>query len=173
MELASIVFCLLSILAVGSALMVVLGKNPVGCAISLVGHLFFLAAIYAFLGADFTAAIQIIVYAGAIVVLFVFVIMLLNVGPNVQGGLKAHPGELGVLLAAIVTFLIVAFNLVQDTPAVPAQVNSEAGNTVLMARALFSNYLWPFELASLLILLATVASIIIAKKSKHSEDPGR
>ena len=154
--------------------MVISSRNAVTSAMFLVMDLFFLAGLYATLDAHFVAAIQVLVYAGAIVVLFMFVIMLLNLGPAARTKLRIAPPELAVLLATIVGFLAVAGLLATGQPTgATGEMTAEAvqnagGNTYVVGMELYTRYLWPFELASILILLAIVAAVVIAKKDKQS-----
>lgn len=164
-----LVFFGLSFVALSSALVVVFSKNPVTSVIFLIIKLFALAGVYAQLNADFLAAIQIIVYAGAIMVLFMFVIMLLNLTREVRSA--SAPIEWFVGLVTFLSFLIYSALLFfghasEKVPEAVLEVSSD--NTKEVATQLFTVYIWPFELASLLILLAIVASVVIAKK--HPDD---
>jgi len=147
-------------------------RNPVTAAMYLVSDLFLLAGIYAMMQAHFVAAIQILVYAGAIVVLFIFVIMLLNLGPEARQRLKIPAPELAVLVITTIAFIGVAIMMTNGQPTVPVgaltpkAVQAAGGNTYVVGMVLFTKYLWPFELSSMLILLATIASVVIAKKDK-------
>lgn len=158
--------------------MVVTSRNPVASAIYLIGDLFLLAAVYALLNAHFVAAIQVLVYAGAVVVLFMFVIMLLNQGPDGNSVFRFSVGESFILLLTLLAFLLVALLIVLDAPtALSGEHSLEAitnagGNTYAVGMHLFTKYLWPFELASLLILLAIIGSVIIAKRSKEHTPRG-
>lgn len=165
-----IVFGATAALMVLCSVMVVVGKNPVASAMFLVGQLFLLACIYALLGAHFVAAIQILVYAGAIMVLFIFVIMLLNLKPEALGGASFAAGEVGVLGLMILGFLVIGGKIatgyssgVNGTSSLE-NIELAGGNTFVVGMELFTRYLWPFELASILILMAIVASIVIARK---------
>jgi len=159
-------FAVLAIPLVASALTVVVHPNPVKCAMALVSTLFLLAVVFVFLGAHMLAALQVIVYAGAIMVLFLFVIMLLNLsddaadvrhqgrplvrlGAWVGGGLLA--GELAML------FLRVPFGA-------PAAVGNDYGGAEAVATSLFVDYLLPFELASILLLIAVVGAVVLAQR---------
>jgi NADH-quinone oxidoreductase subunit J len=114
----------------------------------------------------------VLVYAGAIVVLFMFVIMLLNFKPNTKDQLKIPAPELGILVVTLITFFAVAVMLAGDEPGAgggdmtSAAIEEAGGNTYVVGMVLFTRYLWPFELASVLILLAIIAAIVIAKKDK-------
>jgi NADH-quinone oxidoreductase subunit J len=172
-----ILFYAFALLITVCSIMVVSSRNPVTSAMFLVGDLFVLAALYAQMQAHFVAVIQVLVYAGAIVVLFLFVIMLLNVGTNdgPRERLRISPPEAAVLLLTLVGFLVIAVMLALGHPTgAGGEQTAEAiervgGNTFVVGMELFTRYLWPFELASILILLAIVASIVIAKKDKQAK----
>ncbi|MEY4630020.1 MAG: NADH-quinone oxidoreductase subunit [Pseudomonadota bacterium] len=168
-----LMFYLLAGLVAISSLMVVTSRNPVTSAIFLVLDLFFVAALYAKLDAHFTAAIQVLVYAGAIVVLFVFVIMLLNLKPDALRGIRFSVGEAVVLLVTLIGFVIIGAELAspvpEGLPAGPlsvAAIEEAGGNTHVLAMRMFTSFLWPFEIASILILLAIVACVMVARKEK-------
>ncbi len=158
------------------ALFVVLGRNPVGCAIALVIKLFALAGMYGVIGADFLAAIQVIIYAGAIMVLFTFVIMLLNVPPDSRSRWDRPPVEFLMVGLSVLALFGVGIYLIFGAFAgegvevlTRSLVTEQGGNTLMIGRLLFSKYVWPFELASILILMAIIASIVIAKKYNTEE----
>jgi NADH-quinone oxidoreductase subunit J len=160
--LAAVVVCL----SIG----VVTVKHPVTSIILLVFDLFFIAGIYAMQGADFAAVIQVIVYAGAIVVLFMFVIMLLDLEPHeLKGKLKTSKIKKILLCFSLLGVSFVAYKLYQSVPSFVSQASATVDNTYDVAMVLFTRYLWPFELSSMLILLAVVASIIITKKVNSSK----
>ncbi len=171
-----IIFYCLATLACFNSFMVITRKNPVSSAVFLIATLFIVAALYAQLGADFVAAIQILVYAGAIMVLFLFVIMLLNLDPSQLKGPKVSLGEIVVLLITAVSIcaiggLVLSGSLPVQAGGLSLEAIAEAGgNTRVVGLKLFQNYVWPFEIASMLILLAIVASIVIAKKDKRSQE---
>ncbi len=154
------------------SVMVVTNRNPVVSAIYLVGDLFLLAAVFASLDAHFVAAIQVLVYAGAIVVLFMFVIMLLNLGPEGKAHLRIPAPELAVLVLTIIGFTTIGTLLLTgQAPGVggewsPEAIQANGGNTFTIAMVLFTKFTWPFEISSILILLAVIAAIVIAKKDK-------
>lgn len=170
-----LIFGSIAALMVLCSLMVVIGKNPVASAIFLVAQLFLLACLYALLGAHFVAAIQILVYAGAIMVLFVFVIMLLNLQPEALHRRGFAGGEIGVLLLTLVGFLVIGWKIAGGYAGgvngnfTLENIELAGGNTYVVGMELFTKYLWPFELASILILMAIVASIVIAKRKSTSE----
>ena len=159
-------FYLFGMLAVGSALFFVTRKSPVAAALWLVNTMFCLAALYVMLDAHFVGAIQILVYAGAIMVVFVFVVMLLNLGrPEAAGDFRSFKTRFG---AAIVGLLLAGEVLaVLRTPmpkGLPAPDMPE--NAVApIATALFRDYLLAFEITSVLLLVAIVGAVVLAKKS--------
>ena len=157
-------FYLFAVIALGAALGVILLKNPVAAAMLLVVTLCALAAEYVLLGAEFSAAIQVLVYAGAIVILFTFVIMLLNLGQEEVGQLMGFSkwALLFSLLIGAAVILIQRLSVGRLPEAALSTVGQD--NVYEVGMALFTRYLWPFELSSLLILLAVIASIVIAKK---------
>jgi NADH-quinone oxidoreductase subunit J len=167
----SLLWWIFASLAVGGAIGMVTRKNPVASLLFLVLTFFSLAAIYVLLGAHFIAAIQIIVYAGAIMVLFLFVIMLLNLGHDYQADLR---GGLWILVGFVAAGTIGYF--VWQAFATPGAMASRAGaeqiaadveqlNAVgAVAYPLFRNYLVPFELVGILLLVAIVGAVLLAKR---------
>ncbi len=168
---ASLVFYPLAVLILIASLMVVTARSAIVSALFLVLDLFLLACVYASLHAHFVAAIQLLVYAGAILVLFLFVIMLLNVDPSSHKRRLRLP-ETFALLVALAVFGFIGLRLLPSSldHVVPAGEASTASNTTAVAMLLFTSYLWPFELASFLILLAMIASVVIAKKPAPSDN---
>lgn len=154
------------------SLMVIASRNPVSSAIYLIIDLFLLAGLYAQMEAHFVAAIQVLVYAGAVVVLFMFVIMLLNQAPDSRTPRGFSAGEWLVLIMTLISFLAIAILIRIDQPIVTIgdqtveAIEKAGGNTYAVGMHLFTKYLWPFELASILILLAIIACVVIAKKDK-------
>ncbi len=158
-------FYLLSGLAVLSAILVITRKNPVHSALSLIFTLLSLAGLYLMLYAPFVAGVQIILYAGGIMVLFLFVIMLVNIERSqreMQFNQQWHIGILASLVLGIL-FVIVYKRGASIFPANPVTL-PEPKNTQQVAMALFRNYLLPFEVASLLLLVAIVGAVVMAKK---------
>jgi NADH-quinone oxidoreductase subunit J len=159
-----LVFVVLAFLTVVAALTVVLHKNPVHSACALVVTLFLLSIFFVGLDAQLVAALQVIVYAGAVVVLFLFVIMLLNLRAE-EGNLSARPliatGAAGSVGLAVL--LIAALR--RGTSGPPKGVAEGYGETAALAERLFTAYLVPFELTSILLLVAIVGAVALAKKS--------
>ena len=159
-------FAVLAIALVASALTVVVHPNPVKCAMALVVTLFLLAVTFVFLEAHMIAALQIIVYAGAIMVLFLFVIMLLNLSDDAAE--TRHQGHALVRLGAWVGGGILAGELsalLLRVPFGPAPaVAAGYGGAEAVATSLFVDYLLPFELASILLLIAVVGAVVLAQR---------
>jgi len=158
------VFWLLAVPLIASALGVVLAKNPVNAAMSLVAAFFFLAGIYALLVAHLVAFLQILVYAGAIMVVFLFVIMLLRLHDEdlVGARLKAMQwaGVAGALGVAVVVANAIASAGALGLPTVGA----DFGSVKAVGYLLFTQYLLPFEATSLLLLVAIVGAVVVAKQ---------
>lgn len=151
------------------SILVVSVSNPVSAAVFLVLDLFLLAGVYAFQGADFVAAIQIIIYTGAILVLFLFVIMILNLDPKrLLAEQRWRFGEKFVLTAIVASFTFIIAKMI-DVPGMSEKLSSHviADNTQDAALLLFRSYVWPFELVSMLILVAIIGAISIARKNKE------
>jgi NADH-quinone oxidoreductase subunit J len=160
-------FILFAVVAVAAALNILLQRNPLYSALSLVGTLIALSATYITLRAHFIAAIQIIVYAGAIMVLFVFVIMLLNApkeAPQIdkQKGLRYLAIPFAGLLLAEAFYVIRSV----DIDRMPATDSSSraVGTTWSVGTGLFTDYLLPFEVTSVLILMAIVGAMVLARR---------
>ncbi len=147
-----------------AASLVVIVRNPIYSALSLLVMFFHVAGLYVTLHAEFLAAIQIIVYAGAILVLYLFVVMLLNVKQeesfNRQGPVALF---LGVVLLTEAVLLTVSRGFTVGTPA-PGREGAAVGNTESIGELLYSTYLFPFEIASLILLVAMIGAVILSKK---------
>lgn len=169
MSIPMVVFVICGIFAVLGAIGLILAREPVHSALSLVLVMIALAVLYLLLGAAFIAAIQILVYAGAIMVLFVFVIMLLNAGVEVRTNLSRLARWVGIPLA----FLFLAemiYSLFHEyvgragmaaggTFAAPVPASTEA-----LSMKIFTEFVLPFELTSILILIAILGALVLAKK---------
>ena len=158
-------FFLFAGLAIACAISLVYHKNPLYSAISLVGVLIALACIYVTLAAPFIAAVQILIYAGAIMVLVVFVIMLLNLDEdkplNRLRYLYAVGGGLGLILLAQTFFI---FYAVMRAPKQVVNMDATVGNTLSIGSAMFTEYLLPVEIVGILLLMAIVGSVILARR---------
>jgi NADH-quinone oxidoreductase subunit J len=160
-----LMFILFSIGAVVSALLMVTSKKPVSAAMNLIFTMFCLAGIYVLLNAHLIAALQIIVYAGAIMVLFLFVIMLLNVQEK-EGRVKGSRIllQLGGILVVGFLFILIANLASVDPGLVKAGGDGLFGTVRGVAMVLFTDFLLPFEIASILLLAAIVGAVILAKR---------
>ncbi len=159
-----ILFYFFAIVAVISAVNVVAGKNPIACAISLIVTLGALAGVFVLQDAHFVATIQVLVYAGAIMVLFVFVIMLLNLGPedlDKEGRFTRLKG-VGVLFAMAGAALLI-WNFA-DYSAAMARIGPGYGGLEQISGKLFTEYIIPFEAISVLLMAAVVGAVVIAKR---------
>lgn len=163
MEVA--VFLLFALFALVSAIVVVSHRNPVYSVMSLVVTLLSLAALFVLLGAPLLAALQVLIYTGAILVLFLFVIMLLNVGRETPSGGGSRGQKLGALLTASAFGLVVIALLWgrfvgYEMPALTVEYVALEP----LARTLLSKYLLVFEMAGLLLLAAIIAATVLARK---------
>ena len=157
-----VTFMVVALLAVGSALGLVLKKNPIHGALFLVVNLGCVAVFYLMLGAEFLAAAQVIVYAGAIMVLFVFAIMVLIPGKEETGPDPRRPTRLLALPAGALLFVqLVMILTARRGPPAPGRV---AGGVESLGQLLFTDYLFPFELTSVLLLAAMVGVLLLARR---------
>jgi len=162
----ALLFILFAGLAIGCALAMVAQRNPLYSAISLIGVFVSLACLYVMLAAPFIAAVQVIVYAGAIMVLVVFVIMLLNVEQEERRRTRLKflvptAVVLAAILIAEVAFILVT---VQDFRVSTAEGATDIGVTHSIGPALFTQYLLPFEITSILLLMAIVGAMTLARR---------
>lgn len=162
---------IVGIIAVVAALSTVLQKNPVYSAVSLIVVMIALAINYLLLDAEFIAAIQIIVYAGAIMVLFVFVIMLLNLGEVKKYKIETTSGRIagGILTGLFLLQLIVAgYNVTSNVPGIERFLVDTKGldSTKIIGRALFSDYLLPFEVVSIVLIVGIIGAVVLGKKKE-------
>ena len=160
-----ILFLTFAIIAVVCAINVVVQTHPIASAVSLIGVMGSLAVLYLLLGAEFIAAAQVIVYAGAIMVLFVFVIMLLNAGSENSTNKSRMARWLGI--PAITVFLGVLSYLIQRMAPSSEGVRFgvfTGGTAREIGMKLFTEYLLPFEITSVLVLIAILGAIVLARK---------
>ena len=166
----AIAFYLFAACILGFGVLVVTSQNPVHSVIFLVLDFLSVAGLYVLLGAQFVAAIQVLVYAGGIVVLYLFVVMLVNVKrtPETFRAPGRH-SRLGLALAgAVLLELVVIAVWSRVAPAPPAQaaeVFPVVGNTEQVGWLLYTNYLVPFEVASMLLLIAMIGAIVLARRA--------
>ncbi|OHC00002.1 MAG: hypothetical protein A3G70_06815 [Planctomycetes bacterium RIFCSPLOWO2_12_FULL_39_13] len=169
--LEGLIFLIMGLITTACALCVVFQKNPIYSAIFLIQTMVSLAVLYVLLHAPFIAAIQVMVYAGAIMVLFIFVIMLLNLSKtDVEGDrdnlLFQKPSAIILGLVLLVMIGVVTLKTVfQGTKGeyTPESI-SQIGNTQLVGKLLFTKFVFPFEIASILLFAAIIGAIVLAKK---------
>jgi len=161
-----LMFYVLGFGAVVSALLMVTNKRPVRAAMSLIATMSFLAGLYVLLDAHLIAALQLIVYAGAIMVLFLFVIMLLNLEEK-EGGLTGNTLALqfvSMLVVGTLFVMIVSLVKVDGSMSAVGELANQFGTTKAVGKMLFTEYMLPFEIASVLLLAAIVGAVILAKR---------
>jgi NADH-quinone oxidoreductase subunit J len=165
LNIEQVLFGAFAVLTLLSAALVIFAKSPISSAMALVSTFFFLAGIYVLLWAHTVAALQILVYAGAIMVLFLFVIMLLNLGEDAAGPRLTFGRILGGG-AAIGLFVVLALAIAREPNRVAtldvAQQQS-FGTLKTIGEAIFTTWLLPFEAVSLLLLVAMVGAVVVAK----------
>ncbi|HRO47848.1 NADH-quinone oxidoreductase subunit J [Agriterribacter sp.] len=166
MGITQLLFWFLTVLTLGSALMVIFSKNPVYSILWLIVTFFAISGHYVLLNAQFLAIVNIIVYAGAIMVLFLFVVMLMNLNMPPPLLKKKWLTFAGVLSGGSLLLVLVA--ALKDTEAMRREVEMQTGDIGLinnLGMVLFKDYILPFEISSVLFLSAMVGAVVIGKKS--------
>lgn len=161
-----VIFFALAAMTLLGALNVVLRKNPVICALNLVLTLLALAGLFLTLNAEFLAAVQIIVYAGAIMVLFLFVILLINIDRELWEEFSIFRLPTLILGGAFTLSLVVILWGTQWTPTRHASLSPEPGSGKEVGKLLFTEYAFPFEIASIILFAGMIGAIILAKKRR-------
>jgi NADH-quinone oxidoreductase subunit J len=167
MGITTILFILLSVLAIGSALMVITRKNPLHSVLYLVITFFAISGHYILLNAQFLAIVNIIVYAGAIMVLFLFVVMLMNLNTEVEPQ-KNRLAQIAGVISGGSLFLVIVAALVKSksvTGAMELQTG-DYGLIKTLGKVLFNDYVLPFEISSVLFLSAMIGAVVISKKEQ-------
>jgi NADH-quinone oxidoreductase subunit J len=159
-----IVFLVLAAVAVLGAVSLILQRHPIHSALSLIVVMVALAGLYLLMGAEFVAAVQIIVYGGAIMVLFVFVIMLLNAGEEERTNFSKLATYAGVPLAVAIAGLIAAAILKSSGNLSTAGPNGALTSTKNLSMLLLREFVYPFELTSFLVLVAILGAIVLAQR---------
>ena len=164
MGITTISFILLSIMAIGSGIMMILSKNPVNSILWLIVLFFAISGHYILLNAQFLAIVNIIVYAGAIMVLFLFVVMLMNLNAESEPA-KNHRLQFIAIISggSLLLILLSAIMTVKDSHPVMV-AGGNAGLIKTLGKVLFTDYVLPFEISSVLFLSAMVGAVIIGKK---------
>lgn len=167
---ASVLFFIFAGFAIASAISMVYHKNPLYSAISLIGVFLSLSSIYLLLAAPFIAIVQVLIYAGAIMVLVVFVIMLLNLDEdrpiNRLRHLYAAGGGLGIVLLLQTLFI---FYAVIRTPNHQLEADKTVGNTLSIGQAMFTEYLLPVEIVGVLLLMAIIGGVVLSRRLDQPE----
>lgn len=169
--LSEIIFGYLAAAIIVLSLLVITRRNPVHSVLFMLVLFFHISALYLTLNAEFLAAIQVIVYAGAILVLFLFVVLLLNLKEEMAVGRYIGPWPLGVGAAAAI-FIMLFFSLSSFTTGAKGNITAEMlkaeTNTKVLGKALFIEYIYPFEILSLILLVAIIGAIVLTKKRLRS-----
>jgi NADH-quinone oxidoreductase subunit J len=158
------IFFVLAALAVAGAVSLILQRHPIHSALSLIVVMISLAGLYLLLGAEFVAAVQIIVYGGAIMVLFVFVIMLLNAGEEERTNVSKLAGFAGIPLAVALTSFLAAVVARYTPGSLAAAGPSGTALTRTLSSMIFRQFVFPFELTSFLILVAILGALVLAQR---------
>ena len=167
------IFYIFAGLSIFGALGVLFLKNPIHCALSLVGTFFCLGSIYVMLNAEFVAVIQVLIYAGAIMVLFLFVLMLLSSRDTDMSSNKLTVGKILAVLLSLGLLFQIAFIFTGDKLNLgtkgeyPIEVVEEIGSIALIGRLLFTEYILSFEIIAILLLVAVIGAVVIAKRKFH------
>jgi len=162
MELATAVFYLVAIVTVGSAAMVAFSRNIIYSAFSLLGTFAGVAGIYVLLGADFVAAVQLLIYVGGILVLILFAVMLTHRITDVQVTNRAAGRIPGLVIVAVLLALLV--QTIRETPWAKAKQIVYTPTSAKIGDMFLQDYLLPFELASLVLLAALIGAVVLARK---------
>ena len=164
MTASLIIFLVLALLAIFAAVSLIVQRHPIHSALSLIVVMVALAGLYLLMGAEFVAAVQIIVYGGAIMVLFIFVIMLLNAGEEERTNFSKLATFAGIPLALAIAGFIAAA-IARNAESLPAAAPSGTlTSTKTLSNLLFSDFVYPFELTSFLILVAILGAIVLAQR---------
>ena len=164
MGITTISFILLSIMAIGSGIMMILSKNPVNSILWLIVLFFAISGHYILLNAQFLAIVNIIVYAGAIMVLFLFVVMLMNLNAESEPA-KNHRLQFIAIISGGSLLLILLSAIMTIKVSHPVMVaGGNAGLIKTLGKVLFTDYVLPFEISSVLFLSAMVGAVVIGKK---------
>jgi NADH-quinone oxidoreductase subunit J len=162
MDISTAIFALIAAVTVGSAMMVAFSRNIIYSAFSLLGTFAGVAGLYIFLGADFVAAVQLLIYVGGILVLILFAVMLTHRITDVEITNRAAGRIPALIIVAVLVYLLV--QAVRETPWVKAKQIVYAATTGSIGDLFLDTYLLPFELASLVLLAAMIGAVVISRK---------
>jgi len=167
MTASLVIFFVLATVTVLAAISLIVQRHPIHGALSLIVVMVALAGLYLLMGAEFVAAVQIIVYGGAIMVLFVFVIMLLNDGEEERTNFSKLATFAGIPLAVAVAGLIGAAVVHSSSSLPAATANATLTSTKTISLLIFTEFVYPFELTSFLILVAILGAIVLAQREDN------
>ncbi len=160
-----ILFFIIAFLAIASAVYFVFAKNPMYAILSLIVTMFSIAGMYILLNAQFLGIVQIIVYTGAIMVLFLYILMMLNLNKEDESKKENLPKFVGIFSVCILFVgMLGAYKGLSGTTVAESNIDYSVGLTKNLGRLLFNEYVLPFELASILILAGIVGAVLIGKK---------
>ena len=162
MDISTAVFYLIAIITVGSAAVVAFSRNIIYSAFSLLGTFAGVAGLYVFLGADFVAGVQVLIYVGGILVLILFAVMLTHRITDVEITNRAAGRIPGLLIVAV--FLVLLVQSIRETPWVRVKEVAHQPTTARIGDLFLENYLLPFELASLVLLAAMIGAVVLSRK---------
>jgi NADH-quinone oxidoreductase subunit J len=170
--LKDVMFIVLAVAAVVTSLMMVTRKNAVHSALWMIATFFIMAVIYLLLNAQFIAVAQVMVYAGAIMMLILFVIMLVHMETGGEGGGAARRSQGTRIAGALITAILLAellfgavfYQMTGRSGDYPVAVVNSVGNVRTVGSLLYGQYLFPFEIASILLLVGIVGAVVIAKR---------
>jgi NAD(P)H-quinone oxidoreductase subunit 6 len=162
MDISTAVFYLIAIITVGSAAVVAFSPNIIYSAFSLLGTFAGVAGLYVFLGADFVAGVQVLIYVGGILVLILFAVMLTHRITDVEITNRAAGRIPGLLIVAV--FLVLLVQSIRETPWVRVKEVAHQPTTAKIGDLFLENYLLPFELASLVLLAAMIGAVVLSRK---------
>ncbi len=165
---ATILFWLFAVLGIAGSIGLIFNRNPVYSALSLIINFFSIAGLYLTLQAEFLAVIQVLVYAGAIMVLFLFVIMLLNL--ESEQGITRFDARRGLAFLLGIAFMVELGFVLQSFQDQALSGAFTYGKVEPIGRMLMTQFLFPFEIISVILLSALIGAIIVARKYTHAED---
>jgi len=165
MSLYQICFWVLTVMALGCALGVILSRNPVSSVLFLIATFFAISGHYLLMNAQFLAIVNIIVYAGAIMVLFLFVIMLMNLNADTEPQ-KNRLVQLAGVVSGGILFLVILAALRSSSTNVLEQTPTNIGLIKNLGKTLFTQFVLPFEISSVLFLSAMIGAVVIGKKEE-------
>jgi NADH-quinone oxidoreductase subunit J len=165
MGITTISFILLSLAAIGSAVMMILSKNPVNSILWLIVVFFAISGHYILLNAQFLAIVNIIVYAGAIMVLFLFVVMLMNLNAESEPPKNYRLQFIGIISGGCLLLVLLSAFMTMDRQHPVMLASGNAGLIKTLGKVLFTDYVLPFEISSVLFLSAMVGAVVLGKKS--------